>query len=101
MQGREDRRIDVHQLAVLLAESDRKNVAAVVGLVFGIPLGIAFGRVVWRNLAESFPFVYSPPLALLATPLVIPIALLVANAVAAGPGRRASRIQPAAVLRSE
>jgi ABC-type lipoprotein release transport system permease subunit len=38
---------------------------------------------------------------LAATLLVIPIALVVANVLAAGPGRRAARIQPAAVLRSE
>ena len=72
-----------------------------IGLVVGVPLGIVFGRLVWHSLATSFPIVYSPPLALFATVLVIPVALLVANLLAAGPSRRASRIQPAAVLRSE
>jgi hypothetical protein len=84
-----------------LAIAWQATLLAVIGLVFGLPLGIAFGRVVWHNLADSFPFVYSPPLAFLATLLVVPAALIVANLLAAGPGRRAARIQPAAVLRSE
>ncbi|MGZ8734911.1 MAG: ABC transporter permease, partial [Acidimicrobiia bacterium] len=84
-----------------LAIAWQATLLAVIGVAIGVPLGIAFGRVVWRSLAENFPLVYSPPTALLATLLVIPVALLVANLVAAGPSRRAARIQPAAVLRSE
>ncbi|MGZ8766235.1 MAG: ABC transporter permease, partial [Acidimicrobiia bacterium] len=84
-----------------LAIAWQATLLAVIGVAIGVPLGIAFGRMVWRSLAENFPLVYSPPTALLATLLVIPVALLVANLVAAGPSRRAARIQPAAVLRSE
>ena len=36
------------------------------GVVVGVPLGIAAGRLVWRWLADDFPIVYVPPLALLA-----------------------------------
>ncbi len=84
-----------------LAVAWQATLLAVIGVVVGVPLGIAFGRAVWHSLADSFPLVYAPPTALVATLLVIPVALLVANLLAAGPGRRAARIQPAAVLRSE
>lgn len=84
-----------------LAIAWQATLLAAIGVVVGVPLGIAFGRAVWRSLAESFPLVYSPPIALAATLFVIPVALVVANLLAAGPGRRAARIQPAAVLRSE
>jgi hypothetical protein len=74
---------------------------AIVGLVIGVPLGIFTGRILWRQLAESFPVVYVPPLALMAVLLVVPVAIVVANLVAAGPAHAATRIRPARVLRSE
>jgi predicted lysophospholipase L1 biosynthesis ABC-type transport system permease subunit len=74
---------------------------AIVGLVIGVPLGIFTGRILWRQLAESFPVVYVPPLALVAVLLVVPIAIAAANLVAAGPAHAATRIRPARVLRSE
>jgi FtsX-like permease family len=74
---------------------------AIVGLVIGVPLGIFTGRILWRQLAESFPVVYVPPLALVAVLLVVPVAIAIANLVAAGPAHAATRIRPARVLRSE
>ena len=56
---------------------------------------------VWRWLADSFPFVYVPPLELFVVIAIVPAALLVANALAAGPARTAARIRPADVLRAE
>jgi hypothetical protein len=77
------------------------SVLAVVGLAFGIPLGIALGRTVWRAVAESTPIVYSPPLALTTLLLLAPCALVVANLLAAWPARRAARLRVAEVLRAE
>ncbi len=74
---------------------------AIVGLVVGVPLGIFTGRILWKQLAESFPVVYVPPLALIAVLLVVPVAIAIANLVAAGPAHAATRIRPARVLRSE
>jgi hypothetical protein len=74
---------------------------AIVGLVIGVPLGIFTGRFLWRQLAESFPVVYVPPLALVAVLLIVPVAIAIANLVAAGPAHAATRIRPARVLRSE
>ncbi|MGD0928137.1 MAG: hypothetical protein ABR926_23420, partial [Streptosporangiaceae bacterium] len=48
---------------------------AVVSLLFGVPLGIALGRVIWRTVAGFTPLAYHPPLALLAMLLVAPVAL--------------------------
>ena len=101
-----------HDLAVLrsmgLTQRDSRlaivwqsTLLAIVGLVLGMPLGIVVGRFVWRQIAESFPVVYVSPLALVAVIVVIPIALVIANLLAAGPARAATRIHPAEVLRTE
>jgi hypothetical protein len=74
---------------------------AVVGLAFGVPLGVALGRTVWRAVAESTPVLYVPPLAVLALALITPVALAVGNLLAAWPARRAARIRVGATLRAE
>lgn len=72
-----------------------------VGILVGVPLGLAAGRVVWRWVAEEFPVAYVPPIAVLVIVMVVPIALLIAQALAAGPAHAATRIQPATTLRTE
>jgi predicted lysophospholipase L1 biosynthesis ABC-type transport system permease subunit len=79
----------------------QSTLLAIGGLIAGIPLGIVAGRLTWKQLADSFPVVYSAPLEVLVVVLVVPVALLVANAVAAGPAHAATRIRPAAALRAE
>jgi hypothetical protein len=74
---------------------------AIAGLVVGVPLGILAGRLAWKQLANSFPLVYAPPIAVLSILLIVPIALIIANALAAGPAHAATRIRPASVLRTE
>jgi ABC-type antimicrobial peptide transport system permease subunit len=74
---------------------------AVAGVVIGVPLGIAVGRLTWRWLADDYPIVYVPPLAVVAVVLVVPVALLIANALAAGPARSVASIRPAEALRVE
>jgi ABC-type antimicrobial peptide transport system permease subunit len=74
---------------------------ATVGIVVGVPLGIVAGRLAWRWLADDFPIAYVPPLAALAVVLVASIAIVLANALAAGPAHFASRIRPAEALRVE
>jgi MacB-like periplasmic core domain/FtsX-like permease family len=101
-----------HDLAVLRAlgitrgqarqvVTTQASLLAVIGLVFGVPLGIALGRVIWRAVAGFTPLAYHPPFALLALLLVGPVALLAANALAAWPQHRAARVHAGRVLRSE
>ena len=40
----------------------------VIGVLIGVPLGIAVGRLTWRWLADDYPILYVPPLALAADP---------------------------------
>jgi cell division protein FtsX len=84
-----------------LAIAWQATMLGAAGVVIGVPLGIAAGRAVWRWLADDFPLAYVPPLALAAVILVVPVALLVANALAAGPARSVARIRPAETLRTE
>jgi hypothetical protein len=101
-----------HELAVLralgltrrqsrLVVVTQASLLAVVGIIFGIPLGLALGRVLWHAAADMTPLAYQPPLAVLALALIMPVALLVANLLAAWPARRAARLHPAHILRTE
>ncbi len=77
------------------------TVLALIGLIFGVPLGLAIGRSVWRAVADYTPIEYVPPLAVWALVLVVPAALLLANLLAAWPGHRAARLRVASILRAE
>jgi hypothetical protein len=84
-----------------LAIAFQATLLAVAGLVVGIPLGILTGRTLWRWLTDTYPLVYVPPLSVVALLLALPAALLLANALAAGPARSAARTRPAEILRTE
>jgi ABC-type antimicrobial peptide transport system permease subunit len=74
---------------------------ALVGVVAGVPLGLFVGRAGWQWVANSVPFVYRPPAAILAAIVVVPAAVAVVNLVGAFPGRAAARVRAAEVLRAE
>ena len=101
-----------HELAVLralgltrrqsrLVIGTQATLLAVIGLAFGIPLGIALGRILWHAAANTTPLAYNPPWALLALLLIAPVALLAANLLAAWPARRAARLHAGQILRTE
>ena len=74
---------------------------ASIGLLIGIPLGVAVGRFAWNALAENLgivPEVVTPFSLIL---LTVPATLVLANLIAAIPGRIAAQTQPAVVLRAE
>jgi ABC-type lipoprotein release transport system permease subunit len=77
------------------------SVLALVGLLVGVPLGVALGRTVWRYVADTMPLFYVPPVALLALLLIVPVALLAANLLAAWPSHRAASMRVGHVLRAE
>ncbi|WP_232663642.1 ABC transporter permease [Pseudonocardia sp. TRM90224] len=84
--------------AVVLVQACALGVA---GLVIGVPLGLAAGRIVWRGVADLIPLQYLPPVAGTAVALVIPLTLVVAALVAVLPGRAATRTRINDVLRAE
>ncbi len=101
-----------HDLAVLralgmtrrqarLVVTTQASLLAVIGLLFGVPLGIALGRDIWGTVAGFTPLAYHPPVALLTLLLIGPAALLAANALAAWPQQRAARLHAGQILRSE
>jgi ABC-type antimicrobial peptide transport system permease subunit len=101
-----------HELAVLralgltrrqsrLVVVTQASLLAAIGIVFGIPLGLALGRVLWHAAADMTPFAYEPPIALVALLLIAPVALVAANLLAAWPARRAARLHAGQILRTE
>lgn len=73
----------------------------VLSLACAVPVGVAAGRTVWRVFADELGIVPQPVVPTLAILIVIPATLIVANVLAAIPGRAAARTRPALVLRSE
>lgn len=72
-----------------------------VGLLIGVPLGIAAGRLGWHWIADRTPLLFVGPVALAAVLLAIPLTIVLANVLAILPARRAARVRPARVLRTE
>ncbi len=77
------------------------SVIAVIGLVIGVPLGIAVGRWLWLAFAHELSAVPNPVIPVASVTLATVGALILANLVAALPGRRAARTPAAEVLRAE
>jgi ABC-type lipoprotein release transport system permease subunit len=74
---------------------------AAIGLAFGVPLGLALGRSVWRAVADYTPLQYVTPVTWRFLLICVPATLVLANLLAAWPARRAARLQVTQVLRSE
>jgi hypothetical protein len=77
------------------------SVAGVIGIVLGLPLGILLGRWLWILFARYIDAVPNPTVPLLSMIVVVAATLVLANLVAALPGRSAARTSTAQVLRGE
>jgi ABC-type lipoprotein release transport system permease subunit len=87
------------QLAACVAW--QTTVAATIGVIAGIPLGIALGRWLWILFAHQIYAVPRPMVPALPLVCIGLGALVLANAAAALPGRYAARTPAALVLRTE
>src|SRR5256885_4098758 len=86
------------QLAATVAW--QASIAAVIGVVVGLPVGIALGRQLWILFARTIDAVPQPTVPVTSVVLVALGAILLANLVAALPGRNAARTPAAQVLRT-
>lgn len=76
-------------------------IVALVGLVLGVPLGLAAGRVTWRLVADATPLAFHAPSASTAV-LAAGAAVLVGVQLIAVPAlRRVARLRIAETLRAE
>jgi hypothetical protein len=77
------------------------SVVAFIGVVIGVPVGIIVGRWVWTLFARDIYAVPAPTVPVLQIVVVGMAAFVLANVVAALPGRTAARTPTALVLRAE
>ena len=87
------------QLAAAVAW--QSTIAVGIGVVIGVPFGIAAGRALWDVFAHELHVLAEPSVPALTILLVAIGALVLANVVAALPGRQAARTPAALVLQSE
>lgn len=84
--------------AIVAAQS---MLVSIIGLAFGIPLGLIAGRLVWRSVAEDLGVQVHLELPLLAVLATVVVVVLVDVVVSSIPARRAVRAHPADELRAE
>jgi ABC-type antimicrobial peptide transport system permease subunit len=94
-----------YQVAAIV--SSQATAVAMFGIVAGLPLGIAAGKVVWRVFATNFGVVPLPVVPVVPVVPVLPLAalalgvLVAANVLAVIPALLAARSRPAQLLRAE
>ena len=87
------------QLAAAVAW--QASVSSAVGIIIGVPVGIAAGRTLWTLFAREIYAVPQPTVPVLWVAVVALGTLALANVVAAVPGRMAARTPTALLLRAE
>jgi ABC-type lipoprotein release transport system permease subunit len=87
------------QLAAAVAW--QSTVAVLTGTVVGVPVGIIVGRTLWQVFAHEIDVIPTPTVPAVTVALIALGALVLANVVAALPGRIAARTPTAVLLRTE
>jgi hypothetical protein len=88
--------------AVAWARSDRRPrwlSLVALGMLGGATVGLAI--LGWSWVAGLVPLENIPPLAVAAVLLIVPVTVVLANALALWPGRMAASVRPADALRTE
>jgi hypothetical protein len=86
---------------VLAAVAWQASIIVAIALVVGLPLGVGLGRFAWNVFAEDLGVLPEAVVPVAATLLIVPATIVLANLIAAIPGRMAARAQPGLALRAE
>ncbi len=86
---------------IALSVSWQTTTVAAIGIVLGVPLGIAAGRLVWDAFASNLGVVAVPVVTAWVVAAIALGTLVVANLLAAGPALVASRARAASLLKVE
>ncbi len=86
---------------IALSVSWQTTTVAAFGIMLGVPLGIAAGRLVWNAFASNLGVGTSPVVTASTIAVVALGALVVANLLAVVPAYAAARSRPASLLRVE
>lgn len=86
---------------LLRVVSWQASALAATALLVGLPLGLLAGRRAWQLFAASVGVGNQADIPVPMVVLAVPVTLILANLIAAGPGWTAARIRPALILRSE
>jgi hypothetical protein len=79
----------------------QSSVAVIIGAIIGVPLGIILGRFLWNLFAHEIDAIPAPAVPVPSIILIVIGGLVLANIVAAVPGRIAARTPTALLLRAE
>ncbi len=86
---------------IALSVSWQTTTVAAIGIVLGVPLGIAGGRLVWNAFASNLGVVADPVATAWVVAAIAAGTVLVANLLAVGPAWVASRTRAASLLKAE
>ena len=86
---------------IALSVSWQTTTVAAIGIVLGVPLGIAAGRLVWNAFASNLGVVAVPVVTAWVVVAIAVGTLVVANLLAVGPALVASRARAASLLKAE
>ena len=86
---------------IALSVSWQTTTVAAIGIVLGVPLGIAAGRLVWNAFAWNLGVVADPVVTAWVVAAIAVGTLVVANLLAVGPALVALRTRVASLLRAE
>ena len=86
---------------IALSVSWQTTTVAAIGIVLGVPLGIAAGRLVWDAFASNLGVLAVPVVTAWEVAAIAAGTLVVANLLAVGPALVASRTRAASLLKSE
>jgi ABC-type lipoprotein release transport system permease subunit len=79
----------------------QSSVAVAIGTIIGVPLGIILGRILWNLFAHEIDAIPAPAVPVPSIILIVVGGIVLANIVAAVPGRIAARTPAALLLRAE